>query len=284
MGYGFSCWYIDGKPLPNNYVFTDDVTLTAHYEKNTYKITFITYTEEELEPIEFLYDQKIKLDYKLERDGYKFAKWDILDEYKNMPAYDLVATAIWRSDDGVNYVLNEDKTGYIVYGLYDEEISDLITIFEHMPKGKRFEDLKIVLVDPKRVEFTLYNGLPHMLIPKAITDVDKAISALGWLADEMERRFAVFAEARVRNIQEFNNTNEVISGVEAKIPYIVFIIDELGDLMIENKKDVEEKIILVDTILKKYEILKNSEIDNSTSSNKPIFLSCISSYAAYRFG
>lgn len=105
------------------------------------------------------------------------------------------------------------------------------------------EDLKIVLVDPKRVEFTLYNGLPHMLIPKAITDVDKAISALGWLADEMERRFAVFAEARVRNIQEFNNTNEVISGVEAKIPYIVFIIDELGDLMIENKKDVEEKII-----------------------------------------
>lgn len=105
------------------------------------------------------------------------------------------------------------------------------------------EDVKILLVDPKRVEFTMYNGLPHLLIPKAITEPEKAISALNWLISEMEKRFNIFAEARVRNLEEYNNTNEVISGVEAKLPYIVFIIDELGDLMLNNKKEVEEKII-----------------------------------------
>lgn len=105
------------------------------------------------------------------------------------------------------------------------------------------EDVKIILVDPKRVEFTAYNGLPHMLIPKAITEPDKAVSALTWLIGEMERRFTLFAEAKVRDLEEFNNKNEVITGVEPKLPYIVFIIDELGDLMLNNKKEVEEKII-----------------------------------------
>lgn len=107
------------------------------------------------------------------------------------------------------------------------------------------EDVRIILVDPKRVEFTMYNGLPHLLIPKAITDIEKAISALSWLIDEMERRFTLFSEAKVRNLDEYNATNEVVSGVEAKLPYIVFIIDELGDLMLQNKKEVEDKIIKI---------------------------------------
>ena len=107
------------------------------------------------------------------------------------------------------------------------------------------EDVKIILVDPKRVEFTLYNGLPHLLIPKAITDIDKAIDALGWLVNEMERRYTIFSEARVRKIEEFNNKEEILSGVEPKLPYIVYIIDELNDFMMQNKKEVEDKIMKI---------------------------------------
>lgn len=107
------------------------------------------------------------------------------------------------------------------------------------------EDVKIILVDPKRVEFTLYNGLPHMLIPKAITEIDKAIDALGWLVDEMERRYTIFSQARVRNLEEYNSRAEITSGVEPKLPYIVYIIDELNDFMMQNKKEVEDKIMKI---------------------------------------
>ncbi len=105
------------------------------------------------------------------------------------------------------------------------------------------DEVKIILIDPKRVEFTLYNGLPHMLLPKAITDVDKAVKALDWLIKEMDRRYTKFAENMVRNIEEFNDRPQVKSQTEPKMPYIVFIVDELGDLMMQRKKEVEEKII-----------------------------------------
>ena len=105
------------------------------------------------------------------------------------------------------------------------------------------EELKLILIDPKRVEFTLFNGLPHMLLPKAITDVDKAVKALDWLIKEMDRRYNRFAETMVRNIEEYNERNEIKSQFEPKMPFIVFIVDELGDLMLQRKKEVEEKII-----------------------------------------
>ncbi len=106
------------------------------------------------------------------------------------------------------------------------------------------EDLKLILIDPKRVEFTLYNGLPHMLLPKAITDVDKAVKALDWLIKEMDRRYNKFAETMVRNIDEYNDRNEIKSQTEPKMPFIVFIVDELGDLMLQRKKEVEEKLFV----------------------------------------
>ncbi len=104
------------------------------------------------------------------------------------------------------------------------------------------QDVRIILVDPKQVEFTLYNGLPHMLIPNVITNPEKAMQALDWVISEMERRFTLFSQARVRNLEEYNNTEEVISELNEKLPYIVFIIDEIGDLMLNNKKEIEEKI------------------------------------------
>lgn len=104
------------------------------------------------------------------------------------------------------------------------------------------EDVRIILIDPKQVEFTLYNGVPHLLIPKVITAPDKALDAMCWCVDEMERRFSLFSQFMVRNIKEYNNLEEVKSRIQEKMPYIILVVDELADLMTNNKKEFEEKI------------------------------------------
>ncbi len=104
------------------------------------------------------------------------------------------------------------------------------------------EDVKIVLIDPKRVEFSSYEALPHLIMPNVVCDTQKAINTLTWAVAEMERRFEVLGLARVKNIDEFNQTSDVLSGKIEKMPFIVIIVDELADLMMTGKKDVEEKI------------------------------------------
>lgn len=101
------------------------------------------------------------------------------------------------------------------------------------------EDVKMLLIDPKRVEFTPYNGIPHLIIPEVICDIDKAICALHWAVDEMERRYNKFQEQRVRKIDEYNNCDAVRSGVVEKMPYLLILIDEVGDIMAQDKKNVE---------------------------------------------
>ncbi|NQU77249.1 DNA translocase FtsK [Candidatus Falkowbacteria bacterium] len=98
------------------------------------------------------------------------------------------------------------------------------------------EELKFILVAPKRVELTTYNGIPHLLTP-VLTDVPKVISALKWTVGEMERRFYVLSEAGKRDIKSYNET------VQVKMPYIVFAIDELADLMTAASAEVEGLII-----------------------------------------
>lgn len=105
------------------------------------------------------------------------------------------------------------------------------------------EDLKLLLVDPKMVEFGFYNDLPHMLIPKAIIDCDKAVMALSWLVDEMERRYKRLNTTGVRDIESYNNSSEVLSGSLPKMYYIVMVFDEVGDFMITAKKEIEEKVM-----------------------------------------
>jgi len=104
------------------------------------------------------------------------------------------------------------------------------------------DDLRLILVDPKRVEFSLYSDLPHLLIPSIITEVDKATNALTWAINEMERRYELLQMARCRKFEEFNQMPEILSGEQKKLPYIVIVVDELADLMSTNKKDLEEKI------------------------------------------
>lgn len=105
------------------------------------------------------------------------------------------------------------------------------------------EDVKIVLIDPKRVEFSNYEALPHLVMPKIVCDTQKAINTLAWAVDEMERRFEILGLARVKNIDEFNQTQDVLDGKIRKMPFIVIIVDELADLMMTGKKEVEDKIV-----------------------------------------
>jgi len=105
------------------------------------------------------------------------------------------------------------------------------------------EEVRLLLIDPKRVEFMPYEGLPHLIIPKVITDVPKASNALTWALDEMERRFSLFADARVKDIGEYNTMRDVVLAKKKKMPYIVIIIDEFSDFIMQGKKEIEDKIV-----------------------------------------
>ncbi|MDO8560229.1 MAG: DNA translocase FtsK 4TM domain-containing protein [bacterium] len=98
------------------------------------------------------------------------------------------------------------------------------------------DDLRFVMVDPKRVELPIYNGIPHLLAP-VITDVKKTINALHWAIREMEQRFDILAAVHKRDIASYNET------AEEKMPYIVLVIDELADLMVAAGPDIEGSII-----------------------------------------
>lgn len=101
------------------------------------------------------------------------------------------------------------------------------------------EDLRMILVDPKRVELSIYNSIPHLLT-EVIVDAEKIISALKWTVGEMEMRYKLFVKVGARNIEGYNLTE----GVEKK-PYIIFVIDELADLMTFAPGESEELITRV---------------------------------------
>ena len=104
------------------------------------------------------------------------------------------------------------------------------------------EDMRILLVDPKCVEFMPYRRLPHMLVPNPITDPQQSINALDWAIDEMNSRYKLFSSFSVKNIEEYNKSEIVVSRKIKKMPYIVFIVDELADLMLYKKREVEDRI------------------------------------------
>ena len=97
-------------------------------------------------------------------------------------------------------------------------------------------EVKFILVDPKRVELTRYNGIPHLLTP-VIVDPKKVISALKWSTQEMERRYKLFAEVGARNLEAYNE----MSGFQA-LPYMVIVIDELADIIMFAPSEVEDLI------------------------------------------
>lgn len=111
------------------------------------------------------------------------------------------------------------------------------------------KQVRLIMIDPKRVEFTSYNGLPHLYVP-VVTEPRQAASALQWAVSEMERRLKVFERAGARNIKVYNKM--CVSGKLSEMdnppepmPYIVIIIDELSDLMMVAGKDVEASIVRI---------------------------------------
>ncbi len=112
-------------------------------------------------------------------------------------------------------------------------INTLITsiLFKAKP-----EEVKFILIDPKMVELSNYNGIPHLMVP-VVTDAKKAASVLNWSVQEMEKRYTKFAETGVRDMERFNTAKP-----EEKMPAIVIIIDELADLMMVAPHDVEDAI------------------------------------------
>lgn len=116
-------------------------------------------------------------------------------------------------------------------------INTLITSIIYKAKPS---EVKLVMVDPKVVELSIYNGIPHLLIP-VVTDPKKAAGALAWAVQEMVNRYSLFASKNVRDIKGYNEAIVKEGGAE-KLPQIVIIIDELADLMMCSPKDVEDAI------------------------------------------
>ncbi|MGG7324259.1 DNA translocase FtsK 4TM domain-containing protein [Clostridium baratii] len=102
------------------------------------------------------------------------------------------------------------------------------------------DEVKLLMVDPKVVELSVYNGIPHLLIP-VVTDPKKAAGALNWAVNEMTRRYKLFADSGARNIDSYNALYEN-GTIEEKLPFIVIIVDELADLMMVCANDVEDYI------------------------------------------
>ncbi len=108
-------------------------------------------------------------------------------------------------------------------------------LFQYTP-----DDLRFIMVDPKRVELTVYNGIPH-LIDAVITDVETVIAVLGWAVREMETRYKKLEQAGVRNIESYNA--HMVTEGKPKMPYTVIVIDELADIMMMSPDEVEKLLV-----------------------------------------
>ncbi|MBI4450221.1 DNA translocase FtsK 4TM domain-containing protein [Candidatus Uhrbacteria bacterium] len=143
-----------------------------------------------------------------------------------------VAGNVWTADiDRMPHLLVAGATGSGKSVMLNTIIVSLL--YQNGP-----DDLRLLLVDPKRVEFPIYNGIPHLLTP-VVTDVKKTVHALKWALAEMDRRFEMLAGARKRDIAAYNSTVKS----DERIPYLVIIIDELADLMATAAVEVEAAII-----------------------------------------
>jgi len=107
-------------------------------------------------------------------------------------------------------------------------------LLQHTP-----DDLRLLLVDPKRVELTNFNGIPHLIAP-VVVELERVVGVLQWATREMDRRYKLFAEAGVRNIAAYNR--QMLSQGKPKLPYLVVVIDELADLMMIAPDDVERLV------------------------------------------
>ena len=166
---------------------------------------------------------------------------DIIESDKFVEAKSKVAFALGKDVAGDIVVTDIAKMPHLLIAGQTGSgksvcINTLITSILYKAKPS---EVKLLLIDPKVVELSVYNGIPHLLIP-VVTDPKKASGALQWAVQEMVERYNKFAEARVRDIKGYNERAEEKG--EDKLPQIVIIIDELADLMMVAAKEVQDSI------------------------------------------
>ena len=178
------------------------------------------------------------------------------DEYAKKNKKMIIPLSLGQTIDGEAFIDDLTKMPHLlVAGATGSGKSVCInTILMSMLLKFKPNELKLILVDPKHVELVPYHNLPHLLFP-VLNSPDKVPDALEWLIEEMTLRYKYFARFGVRNIQMFNEKRktdkrqlEIKSGAETRdvpefLPYIVLVIDELADLMMQAKSEVEDRII-----------------------------------------
>ncbi|MCL2062701.1 MAG: FtsK/SpoIIIE domain-containing protein [Firmicutes bacterium] len=171
---------------------------------------------------------------------------DIIESNEFNKASSPLTLALGKDIAGSNIICELDKMPHLLIAGApgSGKSSALNSIIMSLIYKSSPEDVRLILVDPKHVEFPVYKGMPHLLTPDIINDAQQALSAFKYLKNEMERRYMLFAKNLARNLPEFNRCAAVKSGEEEKLPHIVLIVDELAELMIsQNRKDLEEKIM-----------------------------------------
>ena len=175
------------------------------------------------------------------------------DEMTLVALRDIVESDIFqRNTNPMKFALGRDVTGHPVSTTLENMPHLLIagttgsgksvcvnSILTCMLLHNTPEDLKLILVDPKRVELTGYNGIPHLLSP-VVVEVDRVIGALQWMTREMDRRYHLFAQVGSRNINDYNAKMKLQNG--KKLPLLVIVIDELADLMMISPTETEQSI------------------------------------------
>ena len=160
----------------------------------------------------------------------------------------LIPIVLGRSIEGKDIVIDLARTPHLlVAGATGSGKSVclnniLISLLYRFPP----EDLRLILVDPKIVEMSVYNRLPHLIVP-VVTDVELVVMALRWVVFEMERRYAILAKVGVRNLESFNSRppsaepvyDDENNEIPQKLPFIVVVIDEMADIMLTSRQDVE---------------------------------------------
>ena len=175
-------------------------------------------------------------------------------EKEMVPLRDVIESDEFKNNSSkLSIALGKDVAGSVVIGNIAKMPHVLIagstgsgksvcinTIITSIIYNAKPSEVKLVMVDPKVVELSVYNGIPHLLIP-VVTDPKKAAGALAWAVQEMDNRYNLFAEKNVRDLKGYNHAVER-DGENGKLPQIVIIIDELADLMMVAAKEVEESI------------------------------------------
>ena len=168
---------------------------------------------------------------------------DIIDSHEFSSAKSKISMGLGKSISGAPVIANlKDMPHLLIAGSTGSGKSVCINsiIMSFLYKASP-EEVKLILIDPKVVELSIYNGIPHLLIP-VVTEPGKAAAALGWAVTEMDERYKKFSEENVRDIQSYNETVIANGEKEKVLPQIVIIIDELHDLMMAAQNQVETYI------------------------------------------